>query len=136
MSKVNKGQKMADVEKVTQVSNSGNTKVEKVTRRDIDQPARKAKQVIGFLITCIIVLLAIRMVLVLLGANPTNEFADFIYTISNPFVAPFRGLFGYSFRAGVSRFEVETLFAIVMYAILGWLLGSMIDLLRKDKTPA
>ena len=39
-------------------------------------------------------LLAIRFVLPLLGANPDAGFAQFIYSITKPFIAPFVGLFG------------------------------------------
>lgn len=66
----------------------------------------------------IIALLAIRFLLALFGANPSNGFADFIYTCSHPFVVPFFGLFNYSERLGVGRFEYETLIAIVIYAIV------------------
>ncbi len=39
-------------------------------------------------------LLAIRFVLPLLGANPAAGFAQLIYSITKPFLAPFVGLFG------------------------------------------
>ena len=39
-------------------------------------------------------LLAIRFVLGSLGANPAAGFAQFIYSVTQPFVAPFIGLFG------------------------------------------
>ena len=68
----------------------------------------------GILIT----LLAFRVLLSLLGANRGNFFADFIYNVTYPFVAPFFGLFGYDVQYGVSRLEVETIFAIVVYSVL------------------
>jgi len=39
-------------------------------------------------------LLGIRFVLGLLGANPAAGFAQFIYGITDPLIAPFVGLFG------------------------------------------
>ena len=39
-------------------------------------------------------LLGIRFVLGLLGANPAAGFAQFIYGVTGPFMAPFVGLFG------------------------------------------
>jgi len=77
-------------------------------------------RIIYFVSGIIMALLGLRFVLALLGANPANPFADFIYTTSHPFVAPFFGLFNYQSIYGVSRFELETLIAIVVYAILAW----------------
>lgn len=76
----------------------------------------------------IIALLAIRFLLALFGANPANGFANFIYTCSHPFVVPFFGLFSYSERLGVGRFEYETLIAIVVYAIVMELLARLVSL--------
>ena len=71
----------------------------------------------------ILILLAFRFILSLLGANPANAFADFIYDASYPFVAPFFGLFSYdNIQYGVSRFEIYTLVAMLVYAALAWLL--------------
>lgn len=66
----------------------------------------------------IIALLAVRFLLSLLGANRNNGFADFIYTLSHPFAAPFFGLFNYKEQFGSSRFEFETIVAIAVYAII------------------
>jgi YggT family protein len=63
-------------------------------------------------------LLGIRFLLRLLAANPANGFADFIYTVTHPFVAPFFGLFNYNEQFGASRFEFETLIAMVVYALV------------------
>lgn len=67
-------------------------------------------------------LLAMRFLLTLLGANPSNAFANFIYDTSRPFVQPFFGLFNYDPNIGQARFEIETLFAIAFYGLLTWLL--------------
>src|SRR5665213_1979653 len=77
-------------------------------------------RIVWFIAGVLIVLLALRFVLVLLGANPANGFANFIYSVSHPFVAPFFGLFGYNLRYGVSRFEASTLVAIVVYALIAF----------------
>ena len=76
----------------------------------------------------IIALLALRFLFALLGANPGNGFANFIYTASHPFVVPFFGLFNYSERLGVGRFEYETLVAIVVYAIVMELLARLVTI--------
>jgi hypothetical protein len=92
----------------------------------------KAVQVVRFISGFIIALLAVRFVLALLGANLANEFANFIYMVTDPLVAPFRGLLQVSqFQAGVSRFEIETLLAMAIYALIAWGVTSLILLARR-----
>jgi uncharacterized protein YggT (Ycf19 family) len=76
----------------------------------------------------IITLLALRFLLALLGANPNNGFANFIYTLSHPFAAPFFSLFSYDQTLGSSRFELGTLVAIVVYALLTALLARLVTI--------
>ncbi len=76
-------------------------------------------------------LLAIRFVLALFGANPAAGFAQFIYGITKPFLAPFAGLFGTT-RFGSSVFDVSTLIAIVVYALIAWVLVKVVALLMGD----
>jgi hypothetical protein len=71
----------------------------------------------------IIGLLAVRFLLALLGANPLNGFADFVYNVSYPFAAPFFGLFSYTQHLGRSHFELGTLVAILIYALVMELLA-------------
>ena len=79
--------------------------------------AARIVSLIGGLISFVLVL---RFLLSLLGANSTNAFANFIYTVSRPFVAPFFGLFNYQPQFGTVRFEWETLIAIVFWAAVTW----------------
>jgi hypothetical protein len=79
-----------------------------------------AARVIWYIAGVLLVLLAFRFVLALLGANPSNGFANFIYTASHPFVSPFFSLFGYNLHYGVSRFETYTLVAMLVYAVIAW----------------
>jgi len=90
-----------------------------------------AEQVIALLTTALLALLAVRVVLSLLGANRGNAFAAFIYGLSYPFVAPFFGLFGYTPQYGVARLELETLVAIVVYAIVGYGIARLVGVGRR-----
>jgi hypothetical protein len=76
-------------------------------------------------------LLAFRFILALLGANPGNWFANFIYDVSHPFVAPFFGLFSYNYQYGVSKFETYTLVAMVVYAVVAWILAALVNINRR-----
>src|SRR5688572_8787904 len=48
---------------------------------------------ISYLVGALVVLLGLRFVLRLAGANPDNAFAQVIYGLSDPFIAPFSTLF-------------------------------------------
>ena len=97
-----------------------------------EHPQNVLDRVIWFVAGVILILLAFRFVLSLLGANTTNGFANFIYTTSHPFVAPFFSLFKYNnINYGVSRFEVYTLFAMLVYTAVAWLLTTLVDVSRR-----
>jgi hypothetical protein len=67
-------------------------------------------------------LLAIRFVLKALGANAEAGFAQLLYGVTGPLVAPFGGLFGTPQAASGAVLEVHTLIALVIYALVTWLL--------------
>jgi hypothetical protein len=69
-------------------------------------------------------LIAIRFVLKALGANPSAGFAEFIYGITYPLVLPFMGLFGNPQVQG-SVLELQSLIALIVYALVAWLLGRL-----------
>lgn len=92
----------------------------------------KAAQIIWFIVGLVFAILLVRFVLALLGANLDNAFASFTYAITEPFVAPFRGLLQISeFQAGVSRFEIETLLAAFIYLLIGWGIVKAVELARR-----
>lgn len=93
-----------------------------------------AARVIWYIAGVIEVLLAFRFVLALLGANPANAFANFIYNVSHPFVAPFFSLFGYNLHYGVSRFETYTLVAMAVYAVIAWGLARLVTIGQSGRT--
>jgi uncharacterized protein YggT (Ycf19 family) len=95
-----------------------------------------AARAIWLIAGLLLLLLAFRFVLALLGANPANTFADFIYTTSHPFVSPFFTLFGYNLQYGVSRFELFTLIAMAVYAAVAWVLTSVIMLAHRPRVMA
>jgi uncharacterized protein YggT (Ycf19 family) len=73
----------------------------------------------------IVTVLAFRFVLVLIDANPA-PFVDFIYSLSNPFVAPFAGIVT---SPGI---DVGALIAMVVYTLAAWLLVTLFRLLFAD----
>jgi hypothetical protein len=97
-----------------------------------NHPQNVLTRLIWFVAGIIIFLLAFRFVLSLLGANTTNSFANFIYNTSHPFVSPFFGLFKYNnIDYGVSRFEIYTLVAMAVYAVIAWGLAALVNINRR-----
>ncbi len=70
-------------------------------------------------------LLAFRFIFRLLGANPASGFVSFIYNLSEPFVAPFYGIFGQPTFQGnqtTAVFDTATLVALLVYGLLAWVI--------------
>lgn len=88
----------------------------------------KTNQVIYYLMGALGVLLVLRILLRLLGANPANQFAGFIYALSSPFVTPFETLFTTP-TFGNSAFEFNALIAIAVYGLLTWLVIRLLELI-------
>lgn len=125
------------VEKITE-QHTQDAAGQQVTTRAVSTETRDAKvnktaQVVWFIIGVLTTLLLLRVVLSLMGANLENSFANFIYTVTNPFANPFRGLLQQGeFQAGISRFEFETLIAAIVYLLLGWGITAAINLSKKN----
>lgn len=69
--------------------------------------------------------LGFRFLLKLFGANPEAGFAAWIYSVSQPLLDPFRGIFP-TVVEGQYIIEFSTLFAILIYALIAWLLTQLI----------
>lgn len=91
-----------------------------------------ATRIVWYIAGILLVLLAFRFVLTLLGANESNGFASFIYATTYPFVAPFFGLFSYEIEYGVSRFEIFTLVAMAVYALIAYGIAQLFNLGRRS----
>ena len=110
---------------------NGNTTVQQqtVARRNHMSGIVLAQRVIWFIVGLINVIVAIRFVLLLLGANREAGFTDFIYTLSAPFVSPFVGIFGEP-TYGRVVFEVSSVLAIVIYSLVAWGIVKLLTIAR------
>ena len=97
--------------------------------------AYRVTQLIYWVFGLIEGLILIRFVLKALGANPSAGFAEFIYGITYPLVLPFVGLFGNPTAQG-SVLELHSIVALVVYALLAWLLGKLAWILVGDTRSA
>ena len=71
-------------------------------------------------------LLAMRLVLRLFAANPATPFVAWIYDVTAELLYPFRGIFPTAVLDGGYVLELSTLFAILAYAFLGFLLVELV----------
>lgn len=88
------------------------------------------QRVVWYIVGFITVLLALRLVLLLLAANDDSAFVSFVYALSGLFAAPFYGIFNYQPAYGQFTFEISTVVAIVVYALIGWGIAKLATLGR------
>ncbi|HKV59204.1 MAG TPA: hypothetical protein VJO32_13020 [Ktedonobacteraceae bacterium] len=107
----------------------------------VDENARRANlrgritSIIYFILGVLEVILLLRLLLRLLGANEASGFVVFIYNLSHIFVAPFNGIFNDQ-ALGRSVFETSTLIAMIVYALLAWGVASLVRLILAPTNPA
>jgi len=80
------------------------------------------------------VILALRLIFRLLGANEDNGFITFLYSLSHVFVGPFNGIFNDQ-ALGRSVFEISTVVAMLVYALIAWGIVSLGRLLFAPLPP-
>lgn len=91
-------------------------------------PAVFAARAVYFIFGVIIAFIALRMILLLFAASQASAFVDFVYSVSALFVTPFFGIFSYTPTYGASVFEISSLVAIFVYALLCWGLVALVTM--------
>jgi uncharacterized protein YggT (Ycf19 family) len=99
-------------------------------------PLAPIRRVIWLIFGVIIALIGIRILFLALGANEGNGIVDAIYSITEPFVAPFRGIFSIDQirPAGQSVFDVAAVIAIVGWLLVAILINAILRI--PDRTAA
>lgn len=83
-----------------------------------------------WLVTAVIILLiAFRFVLMLIAANPASGFAAFIYSLTDVLVGPFKSLTATPTLNGGSVIDVASLFGLVVYPLLTWVIVWLLRIL-------
>jgi hypothetical protein len=88
-------------------------------------PEAFLERVIYGVLAVIQFILALRLILVLLGASSTSSFVAWFYDFSGGFVAPFTGAFP-SFTIAGFTLDLSIIFAMIGYSILAWLLARLV----------
>lgn len=91
-------------------------------------PGWRATQLVYLVFGVIDGLLLIRLVLKLLGANPLAGFATFVYNASDFFLVPFKNLLP-TIGNEHSMLEMSLVVAILVYALIGWAIGRLVEVI-------
>lgn len=81
-----------------------------------------ALSLLNFFVGIVEVFLGLRFILRLFGANSGNAFVSWVYDMSASLLDPFRGIFPAREIADGIVLEFNTLFAMLVYAVIGLLL--------------
>ncbi len=92
----------------------------------------RAAAVVGFIVGVADVLIAGRFLGKLLGASSQSAFVSFVYQVSSPLVAPFKGIFANA-GSSTNTFETASLVAIAVYAVIGWGLVMLIRIVTAPR---
>ena len=85
----------------------------------------RVNQVIWLLFGFLLALIALRVILLLMGANPAAGFAQIVYGVTDVFLWPFAGLVGTP-AVGAIQFEISSIIAMIVYALIAWGLTRLI----------
>jgi hypothetical protein len=114
---------MTDIHRVTEVRSEH---VEPEHERQV--LTFKLTQLIWLLLGILEGLFALRFLLKLIAANPNSPIAALIYSFTGLFLIPFSGLTPAP-AAGGMVLEITTLFAMLIYGLIGWVIVRLVWLL-------
>jgi len=93
-------------------------------------------RVVYYLLDIVEVLLAVRFIFRLIGASTVSSFANLVYNITAPLVAPFFGILGSSVTNSGAVFEWPTVVAMIAYAIIAYIIVRLIAMIApSDEVP-
>jgi len=114
------------------MSNENRVSEVRTTQREPEREQRifsfKASQLIWLLFGALIALIALRIGLKLIGANPDNPIVSMIYSFTSLFLIPFNGLIG-SPSTGNMVLELSSVFAMLIYALIAWAMERVVWLI-------
>ena len=102
--------------------------VEYIVERTSYYPGTFVLRVVDTIIGIIEAMLGLRLILQLLGANPASQFIAWVYGITDSIIGPFAGAFP-ALMLGGFVIEFTTIFAMIGYAIIGWLIIRLLSFL-------
>jgi len=103
-----------------------------VSTEPADRSIWTANRVIALVFTVLEVLLLVRFTLKLLGANAEQALVSAIYGITEPLVAPFRGIFAQP--AGTPVVEIASLLSIIFFVLVAALIVAVVRAITGKRT--
>lgn len=85
----------------------------------------KVSQFIWLLFGALEALIGMRVILLLIGANPASWFTAFVYQLSELFLWPFNNIVANP-TFGNYVFEITSLIALIVYPLIGWAIVRLI----------
>lgn len=106
------------------------------TEREVERARGLARisQVVDYIFYVIYALLAIRLLLALFAARRSAGFVQFIYNVTDPFYAPFRGIVASPTAEGGYTLALPIVIALVVYALLHLGINGLLRLIAHRKT--
>ncbi|TAK14699.1 MAG: YggT family protein [Anaerolineae bacterium] len=107
------------------MSNDNRVSQVKTTQREPEREQRifsfKATQLVWLLFGVLEALIALRIGLMLVGANPESPIVALIYGLTGIFLFPFTNLIG-SPSSGRMVLELSSFFAMLIYGLIAWVI--------------
>jgi uncharacterized protein YggT (Ycf19 family) len=89
-------------------------------------------RLVDFFVGLVILILGLRVLFRLFDANVSAGFVQWIYDTIDVIMTPFRGIFPSATIEQGNILDVSALFAILVYAVLGFLLTSFLASITSD----
>ena len=120
--------------------NGNRVEKRKEVQRDFNQSMINSRywitSVIYFLLGVLEVILGLRFIFRLLGANEGSSFISFLYSLSHPFVGMFNGIFNDQSIGSTGVFEISTILAMLIYALIAWGIVSLVRVIFFQNVPS
>ena len=98
-------------------------------------PLATVERFIIFVFSLIQAVIVLRIVLLLLAAREGNDVVQFVYSVSEVFVAPFRGILRIDeVQAGIAAFDFGAVVALVFWVIIELIVIAALRVFRPSAT--
>ena len=91
------------------------------------QPSQFVSRMVYFVLALVESFLGLRFILRLFNANASADFVRWIYENTQPLLAPFVNIFTSARLEGGYTVEFSTLFALLVYGLIGFLILYLVD---------
>lgn len=89
---------------------------------------------INFVFGLIELLIGLRIIFLLLGANPNTPFISWIYDVTTTLLTPFQGIFPSPVFNGGFVLDISALVAMLVYALINYLISELVRFVSYNST--